>query len=93
MAQEDPVLTSSRREMLVAVAIWLAATSYSVGYCALHGYGRDPESLKFVCGFPDWIFWGIVVPWGLCTIASAVFAFCFMRDEELGDPHPEEANG
>lgn len=93
MPQEDPVLTSSRREMLIAFGIWIAATAYSAGYCSLYGYGRTAESLRFVFGFPDWIFWGIVVPWGLCVIASGIFAFCFMRDEELGDPHPEESDG
>lgn len=93
MPQEDPVLTSARREMLVALAIWAAATAYTVGYCALYGYNRDPASLKFVFGFPDWIFWGIVVPWGTCTVVSGLFAFGLMRDEDLGDPHPEDAEG
>ncbi|WLD09994.1 DUF997 family protein [Planctellipticum variicoloris] len=93
MPQEDPVLTSSRREMLVAFGIWLTATVYSLSYCGLYGYNRDPASLKFVFGFPDWIFWGVVFPWGLCTVASGIFAFGFMRDEDLGDPHPEESDG
>ena len=47
------------------------------------GYGRKPESLTFVLGFPDWVFWGLILPWGVCTIISSLFAFWFMVDEEL----------
>jgi hypothetical protein len=81
--REHPLITSARREAIVALLIWLAALSYSVGYCCLNGYGRKPESLTFVLGFPDWVFWGLIVPWGVCTIVSGWFAFAFMKDENL----------
>ena len=80
---EHPLLKSSRREAIAALSIWLIVTIYCVGCCGNYGYGRDPQSLTFVFGFPDWIFWGIVVPWGVCTIISGLFAFCFMKDEDL----------
>lgn len=80
---EHPLLKSARREAIGALAIWLIATTYCVGYCCLYAYGRDPKSLTFVLGFPDWIFWGIVVPWGTSTVVSTVFAFWFMKDEDL----------
>jgi hypothetical protein len=82
-SHEIPLLKSARREALAAMAIWLIATIYSVGYCFLFGYGRKPESLTFVLGFPDWVFWGLILPWGVCTIISSLFAFWFMVDEEL----------
>ncbi len=82
-SNEHPLLKSARREMLGALAIWLAATIYSVGYCWAFGYGRDPQSLTFVLGFPDWVFWGLIVPWGVCTAVSIWFALAFMRDEDL----------
>lgn len=81
--KELPLLRSARREALAAFGIWLVATVYSVGYCYLYGYNRSPESLTFVLGFPDWVFWGIIVPWGVCTIGATIFAFWFMTDEEL----------
>lgn len=81
--KELPLLKSARREALIAFAIWLATTIYTVGYCCWYGYGREPESLTFVLGFPDWVFWGIVVPWGLCTILASLFAFFVMTDEDL----------
>lgn len=82
--KEHPLLKSTRREALVAFGIWFCATSYSVGYCSLYGYHRDPASLTFVLGFPDWVFWGLVFPWGGFTIVASLFAFCFMKDEDLG---------
>jgi len=81
--QELPLLKSARREAVAALMIWMIATVYSIGYCCTYGYGRDPQSLTYVLGFPDWVFWGIVVPWGTCTIVSGLFAFCFMKDEDL----------
>ena len=92
---EDPVLKSGRREMLVAAAIWLAALVWTCGYCGLYGYRLKPEELKFVLGFPDWIFWGVVLPWALCVLISGGFAFFFMQDVDLGDtdeaPQPSES--
>jgi len=81
--QELPLLKSAKREAMVALGIWLAATIYSLAYCFKYGYGRDPESLTYVLGFPDWVFWGLVMPWGACTVVASLFAFCFMIDEEL----------
>ncbi|HEY4308659.1 MAG TPA: DUF997 family protein [Pirellulales bacterium] len=86
----DPVFVSARREAIVAALIWAAATAWSVGYCALFGYGRTPESLTFVLWFPDWIFWGIVAPWLACVVVSMWFAFFFMRDEDLGSNDQDE---
>lgn len=80
---ELPLLKSARREAMAAMSIWFLATVYSVGYCSLYGYGRSAESLTFVFGFPDWVFWGLVAPWGICTIVATLFAFVFMTDEDL----------
>ena len=81
---EDPVVRSGRREALWTLALWLAATIYSVTYCTLHGYGRPVESLSFVLWFPDWVFWGIVVPWLVCTAVSIYFALVRDRGRSAG---------
>ena len=86
----EPVLRSARREALCVLGIWLAAMSYTVTYCYLHGYNRSLDSLKFVLGFPDWIFWGVLVPWGVCIVLSVWFGATFMRDEDLGEELPEQ---
>lgn len=87
---EDPVVRSSRREAIVIGLIWLAALTFSVTYCSVHGYQRAPETLTLVWGVPDWCFWGIVVPWALCVGLSWLLAHFFMRDEELGEEREDQ---
>lgn len=92
--REDPLLRNARREACLALGMWLAAMTYTITYCYLHGYNRAPESLTFVLWFPDWVFWGIVLPWGVCVVVSTVFAFFIMGDESLGvDPDAPPENG
>jgi uncharacterized protein DUF997 len=90
---EDPVLTSSRREALLVFAIWLLACVYSVSVCYRFGYWRDAASLTYVLGFPDWVFWGIVVPWSVCTLLCFVLSYYVISDEDLGDEQAEEQLG
>jgi hypothetical protein len=101
---EDPIVRSSRREAVLTVVIWASTLAYTVGYCYTHGYSRGAgtndrkldaslEGMTFYFGWPDWVFWGIVVPWGVCTVVSAIFAFVFMRDAPLaaeGGDEPED---
>lgn len=86
----DPVLRSGRREALVVTCLWLVAMGYTVGYSYLNGYGRAAEDLKFVWGFPDWVFWGIVVPWVSCALFGVWFAYGFMSDAELEPERGED---
>src|SRR6478736_5437430 len=90
---EDPVLTSARREALLVFAIWLAACVYSLSVCYRFGYGRDVATLSYVLGFPDWVFWGVVVPWTVCTILCLVLSHFVIRDEDLGEEQAEEQLG
>jgi hypothetical protein len=87
MTHEDPVVRSGRREAMGVFCIWLLALSYSMGYSIWHGYHRSLDDLKLVFGFPDWVFWGIVVPWTICLVISWWFAYFFMTDEPFGEVH------
>ncbi len=82
---EDPLVRAARREASLALGTWFVAMLYSITYCYLNGYGRSVDSLTFVLWFPDWVFWGIVVPWGVCIVFSTIFAFRIMGDESLGE--------
>jgi hypothetical protein len=88
--REDPVLTSARREALLAFAIWLTACVYSVTYCYVFGYGRDTATLTYVLGFPDWVFWGVVAPWSVCTVLAFLLSYFVISDEDLGQEQLEE---
>ncbi|MEN9555964.1 MAG: hypothetical protein RLZZ232_2250 [Planctomycetota bacterium] len=83
-ANTDPLVRSSLREALIVTLIWLAALGWSVGVSASMGYDRRPEDLKLIWGFPDWIFWGVVIPWLTCAVVSWLFGAFFVRDGELG---------
>jgi hypothetical protein len=89
-SREDPVLISARREALLVFAIWLAACVYSISVCYKLGYGRDAATLTYVFGFPDWIFFGVVVPWTVCTVLSFVLSYFVIRDDDLGEEQSEE---
>ncbi|MBX7075448.1 MAG: DUF997 family protein [Pirellulales bacterium] len=80
----DKSLRHARREALVVFAIWFVAMIYTVGYCYWFGYDRTVASLTFVAGLPDWIFWGVVTPWIVCSILSAWFSFYYMSDDDFG---------
>jgi hypothetical protein len=41
---------------------------------------------------PDWSFWGVAAPWGLCLLFSAWFCFGYMADDDLGRDQ-EEGSG
>jgi len=89
--REDPVLTSSRREACLVFLIWLAACIYTVGVCYRFGYNRDVATLTYVLGFPDWIFWGVVTPWTVCTGLCFIVPYYVITDEDLGEERTEES--
>ena len=92
----DPAVSSARREALVVLVIFITAMFYTVVTCYLHGYHRAPETLTFKFGFPDWVFWGIILPWGVCLLLSFWFGHKFMRDADLGesaDPDDSDLEG
>jgi hypothetical protein len=81
---ERPLVETARREALLCGAIFVAAITYTIGYCTTHGYTGDaPQDLKFVLGFPEWIFYGILAPWAVCTVFAAIFSFGIMTDHDL----------
>lgn len=86
---EDPVLVSSRREAIVVLVIWATACAYTLGYCAAFGYDREAGTLRFVWGIPDWVFWGILVPWVTCSVLSFWVANFVIQDDDLGAEQAE----
>ena len=74
------------------MAVWATALAWSVGFAALRGYGRDAADIRLVLGMPDWVFWGVLVPWVVCLVFSVWFCFRFMADDDLGRD-PDEGPG
>jgi len=86
-------LTSARREALLVFAIWIGACLWVLSVSFQYGYERDAATLTYVLGFPDWVFWGVVVPWSVCTLLCFVLASFVIRDEDLGEEQAEEELG
>lgn len=88
--RDDPVLVSARREAWLVFTIWFLTCLWVLTVCYRFGYERDAATLTYVLGFPDWVFWGVVAPWIVCTALCFVLAYFVIRDEDLGEEQPEE---
>ncbi|MCI0638352.1 MAG: hypothetical protein L0Y72_12970 [Gemmataceae bacterium] len=99
---------NARREAWIVALVWALAFAWSVVWCYIHGYAHDEASLlvrlgwveagpartpELVLGFPDWVFWGILLPWLACSAFTVWFGIWGMSDDNLGseltsDPSP-----
>jgi hypothetical protein len=81
---EQQLLRNARREGLLIMGVWALALLWSVGAAYVGGYDRDPASIRLVLGIPDWVFWSVVAPWGVCLLFSTWFCFRYVADDPLG---------
>jgi len=65
------------------------ATGPSLGELVgpLPSWDRDPESLQtpLGLGIPDWIFYGVVLPWLVCLVFSLWYGLFFFAEDDLSD--------
>ena len=90
-------------EARFAVVVWFLALCWTVGYCYLNGYTthepdstlvewglaepRSEDNLRTVWGVPDWVFYGVFVPWFVCFLITVGYGIFVMGDDDLGqDP-------
>jgi hypothetical protein len=79
----DPVYLHARREALTILGLWLAALLYTLTVCYIWGYDRDPATLTYVWGIPDWVFYGVMLPWAFCNLFTIWFCFFFAVEDDL----------
>jgi hypothetical protein len=87
--KEQRLLQNARREALVIMIVWALALVWSCLVSYFFGYSRPPTDIGLILGMPDWVFWGIFLPWALCLAFSVWFCFRFMADDDLGADPPE----
>jgi hypothetical protein len=96
------------REAWVSLILFAVALTWTIGYCYLRGYEHAPDSwlvrsglavsrppgeVSLVLGLPDWVCWGIFVPWVLCIAFTMLYSSFGMSDdrqrrgEGAGDGH------
>lgn len=87
------------KEMRFVAGCWVLAFLWTVGFCYLHGYEhshrawvvqaglaeqRHVGNFRHVLGLPDWIAYGIVAPWLVCSVVTVVYGLFFMKNDDLG---------
>lgn len=65
---------------------WPIAIGEVVG--PLDSFQRDPDFLTYPLGLgiPDWVFYGVVVPWGVCIVLTFWYAFFLYAEDDLSSP-------
>ena len=82
--EDDPVFIHCRREAVTTLIVWGIFTAYSLTYCYLTGYDRDPATIETYLGVPDWVFFGVFLPWCLANVVAWWVSFHLMTDDDLG---------
>ena len=59
----------------------------------LEAWNRDPASVTYPwgLGIPDWVFYGVVLPWCVCFVLSLWYVFAFFVEDDLGEEWEEPA--
>lgn len=102
------LLKNARREAVVVAIAWLAAVTWTLAYCYLRGFDHAPDAwvvkmgwavspriaeFRQIAGFPDWVFYGILCPWMVCSVFTVVFGLFGMADDDLGAEGDEGGAG
>lgn len=82
---EDPALKSARREAVAAILVFAVGLVVVLTLSYVLGYRHPRVTPSFILGFPDWVFWGVILPWAAMIVLGFWFAARFMKDEDLGD--------
>jgi hypothetical protein len=90
--KEQRLLRNARKEGLVIMTLWALCLFWSVGSAYLMGYNVTGP-VPLILGMPGWVFWSVLLPWGICLLFSTWFCFCFMAIDDLGeDPAAEDGH-
>ena len=79
------------KEARLAAAIFLIAFLGCTCVIAMLGYpspGERPPEPSLIWGIPEWVFWGLFVPWLVLMGVTWWFALFFLRDDEPLLPFP-----
>jgi hypothetical protein len=83
--QWDPLFLNSRREAILILCLWALCLLWAVPFCYLNGFRQSPEEMRTILGMPDWVFWGITVPWVLASVFAIWFSMRVIVDDDLGE--------
>ncbi len=70
------------KEFKVGVIVTAIYISVSSAISYFLGYGRDPNTIKLIAGIPDWVFWGVIIPWVLIVLFTTIYGLFIMEGDE-----------
>lgn len=76
---------SGRIEEIVVRGLCVAAPAATLTLCTIYGY-RHEGPPRFVLEVPEWVVWGVALPWISTWLLSSLFCLFVMRDEPLDAP-------
>lgn len=85
------------KEAGLAAAVFVLAFLCCVSIISGLGYpapGERPQEPALIRGIPEWVIWGLFVPWLVLLGVTWWFALFFLRDDEPLLPFPgQQADG
>lgn len=82
----DPTFLNTRREACIIFCVWVTAMLWVLPVSYLGGF--QGAELTTILGIPSWVFYGVAMPWFLCSVFAVWFSLRYMADDDLG-PAPE----
>jgi len=64
----------SKREFKKGVIVTAIFILFSTIVSYFLGYKRSVSEIKFIFGFPDWVFYGVLIPWISIVLYTIFFA-------------------
>lgn len=49
--------------------------------CYVLGYGKDASEIRIIAGIPEWVLYGVIIPWVIMVIFTAVYGFFIMKGD------------
>ena len=76
-------ITAARRELIYILIAWTVSMVWVIGFSKFHAYPDDPSEIRLMMGLPEWVLWGVALPWVAATSFTMWFALAVMRDFDL----------
>ncbi|MGI6096792.1 MAG: YhdT family protein [Dethiobacteria bacterium] len=80
--QEDPRYRQANKEALIGIAIFILNIIW--WYVFAYGLGSGPpEDYSYICGFPAWFFWSVIVNYVIFSFLIWGAVSFFFKDMPL----------
>ncbi len=75
----------AQRELRFQLTTWAVFAAWVTGWCGANAFDARSADVTTTLGMPDWVLWGIAVPWVIAFAVTVWFATRVMQDTELVD--------